>query len=587
LPTVTTAAPERPRSDDPGRTASRRTGLSRLADGRPFPLASERARSWLRAEDPFVGWVASIAVTLLALFLRLWKLGTPREFLFDETYYAKDAWSLLHFGYARDYVDKANEQILAGHTEGLWKDTASMAVHPDFGKWLIAIGEKTFGMDPFGWRVAAAVVGSLMILVMVRLVRRMTGSTLLGVVAGLLLCFDGMQFVLSRTALLDIFVAFFVLLAVHCHVADRDWYRARLAALTASTDGVVRSGTGPVRALFWRPWLVAAGVSWGLACGTKWEAVYPLAAFGLLTWFWSAGARRAFGVQGALVRSVLADGVPAFLSVVMVALVVYTATWTGWLVHAHQYEKDLSSTQYTQYTGHGHCDDTRYVSDNPDTDARWPTATEPDASGLGELVQSLRSLWYYHQDVYTFHTHFLNCSTHTYASKPLGWLLINRPVGVDAQTGIQPGSQGCDAPKGSDCLRVITLIGTPALWWGGCLALIAALVLWIGARDWRFGVAVVGALSTWLPWLQYDDRPIFIFYAVVTVPFMVLAITLLMGRLLGRSNAPSPRRTVGVIVSGAFFMLVLLNFAWFWPIYTDQLLTHREWLDRIWFSRWI
>ncbi len=50
---------------------------------------------------------------------------------------------------------------------------------------------------------------------------------------------------------------------------------------------------------------------------------------------------------------------------------------------------------------------------------------------------------------------------------------------------------------------------------------------------------------------------------------------------------PSPRRTAGVVVAGAFFVTVLLNFAWFWPIYTDQLLTHREWLDRIWFSRWI
>ncbi len=60
-----------------------------------------------------------------------------------------------------------------------------------------------------------------------------------------------------------------------------------------------------------------------------------------------------------------------------------------------------------------------------------------------------------------------------------------------------------------------------------------------------------------------------------------------MGRLLGTSSAPTPRRTAGVIVSGAFFVLVLLNFAWFWPIYTDQLLTHKEWLDRIWFTRWI
>ena len=291
---MTTAAPVRP-----PQSPDERSGLSRTSDGRVVPSATQRAVRRLRAEDPFVGWVGAISVGLLALFLRLWKLGTPHEFLFDETYYAKDAWSLLHFGYAREYADgtKANAAILAGNPDGLWKDNASMAVHPDLGKWLIGLGEKAFGMDPFGWRIAAAVVGSLMVVVLVRLVRRMTGSTLLGMVAGLLLCFDGLHFVLSRIALLDIFVAFFILLAVHCHVADRDWSRARLARLLEPDGGHVTAGTGPVRGLLWRPWLVAAGVTWGLACGTKWEAVYPLAAFGLLTFFWSVGARRSFGVR--------------------------------------------------------------------------------------------------------------------------------------------------------------------------------------------------------------------------------------------------------------------------------------------------
>jgi hypothetical protein len=32
---------------------------------------------------------------------------------------------------------------------------------------------------------------------------------------------------------------------------------------------------------------------------------------------------------------------------------------------------------------------------------------------------------------------------------------------------------------------------------------------------------------------------------------------------------------------------VLLNFASYSEIYTDVLLTHSEWLQRIWFSRWI
>ena len=559
LPTVTTPAP-----------ATGRLGLSRTALGRVVPSAAARARGRVRLEDPVVGWSASLGVAVLAFLLRLWHLGTPHEFEFDETYYAKDAWSLAHFGYVKSYVTNANDQILDGRVTGIWKDEPSMIVHPEVGKWLIALGEKSFGMDPFGWRISAAVVGSLMVLVMCRLARRVTGSTALGCVAGLLLSLDGLQFVLSRLALLDIFVAFFTLAGVACMVNDRDWLRARLARLVPEpiSDG---HAWGPVRALLFRPWLLVGGICWGLALGTKWEAIYPLAAFGVMVWLWSAGARRSFGVRWPVLKSAVVDGVPAFVYLVLVAALVYLASWTGWLIHAQEYEQHLSATQYTHYAG----------------GKDWPTRDQKDASGLGEVTQSLTSLMHYQRDVYVFHTHFLNDSTHTYASKPSGWLLLNRPVGVAADTGIKPGTQGCHAPAGSDCLRQVLLLGTPILWWGGILALIYAAVMWVGARDWRFGLAIVGTGSTWLPWLQYADRPIFIFYAVVTLPFLVLAITLAMGKLIGPSTAPSPRRTAGVIVAGSFFVLVLVNFAWFWPIWTDQLLTHAEWLDRIWFERWI
>ena len=576
---VTSQAPERevPRAPE--------VGLSATAGGRPVPSAWARARGRLPAEDPFIGWSAALALGLLALFLRLWRLGTPREFQFDETYYAKDAWSLLNNGYVRGYVDDANDQILSGTSDGLWTDGPSMIVHPEVGKLLIGLGEKAFGLDPFGWRVASAVVGSLMVVVMVRLARRMTGSTLLGLVAGLLLMLDGLHFVLSRLALLDIFVAFFTLCAVACVVNDRDWYRRRLAARLPSPPDP--SSWGPVRALLFRPWLLAGGVCWGLAIGTKWTALYPLAAFGLLAWAWSAGARRSFGVRRPVLRSLVADAPTAFAHLVLVAFVVYLLSWTGWLANAGEYEEGLSSTQYTQFSGEGRCDGETFVDDNPDRDARWPTATEPDASGVGEVTQSLRSLWYYHRDVYTFHTHFLNCSTHTYQSQPSGWLLLNRPVGVAADTGIEPGTRGCTAPAGSDCLRQVLLIGTPMIWWTGIIAVLFAAAMWIGARDWRYGVAVVGVASTWLPWLLYDDRPIFLFYAVLTLPFVVLALTLAIGRLIGSSREPSTRRAVGVVVAGSFLVLVLLNFAWFWPLFTHELMTHSAWLDRIWFARWI
>ncbi len=38
------------------------------------------------------------------------------------------------------------------------------------------------------------------------------------------------------------------------------------------------------------------------------------------------------------------------------------------------------------------------------------------------------------------------------------------------------------------------------------------------------------------------------------------------------------------MVARSFLVLVLLYLAWFWPIYTNQLLTHS---DRVWFECWI
>jgi dolichyl-phosphate-mannose--protein O-mannosyl transferase len=451
------------------------------------------------------------------------------------------------------------------------------------GQWLIALGEKVFGMNPLGWRIAPAIVGTLMVLVMVRLARRLTGSMLLGIVAGLLLSFDGLQLVLSRLALLDIFVAFFVLAGVHCMVADRDWHRAKMARLVPRPPV---GSWGPIRKLLFRPWLLLGGVCWGLAAASKWEAVYPLAAFGILVWMWSAGARRSFGFRWSVLKSALVDGLPAFVHLVLVGFIVYVATWTGWLIHADQFEQHLSSTQYTQYTGQGHCQGTDYISDNPNPNAHWPTAGKSDSTGLDRAIRSLRSLWSYHKDVYTFHTHFLNCADHPYRSNPMSWLILKRPVGVTYDGDIKPGQDGCDASAGDTCVRQVLLLGSPAVWWIGCFALIYGAMTWIGSRDWRFGVPVIGALATWLPWLQYAARPIFSFYAVVTLPFLVLAITLGIGNMI---NSPTTgrRRTIGLTVAGAYMVLVLINFIWMWPIWTGQVITHGQWMSRMWFKNWI
>ena len=525
------------------------------------------------------GWIATLAVTAFAAILRFWNLGNPVKFVFDETYYAKDAFSLLTFGYARQFVDaprknEADLRILSGNLD-VFKDTPSLTVHPEVGKWMIAIGEQLFGMNTFGWRFSAALFGTLTILVLIRAVRRMTRSTLIGAIAGLLLAVDGLHFVMSRTALLDIFLAFWLVCATACLLCDRDWARTRLANSLPDPLHPIHTGhplhTGRARPfgprLWIRPWRITAGICFGLAIGVKWNAVWVIAGFGLLTLAWDIGARRALGARHATWKSLLNDGIPAFTSIVLVAATVYTATWTGWLIHDRSYGHD------------------------------WAT-THPATGIMKAVPDDFRSLIHYHQEVLDFHTgEYMRKATHDYASHPAGWPILARPIGFDAVTNIQPGTRGCapDLPKDTNCLSVISAIGTPLLWWAGAVALIVSFVFWIGHRDWRFGVPLVGFLTAWVPWFLYTERTIFFFYAVAMVPFTVMALALVLGRILGPAppaarGAPrtaGPRRLIGSAVVGAFVVLVMLNFAYLWPILTDKVMPHPDWLARMWFKTWI
>ncbi|WP_406051453.1 dolichyl-phosphate-mannose--protein mannosyltransferase [Kribbella sp. NBC_00889] len=542
--------------------AAGRETLGRDVLGRRLPPLKERLYPPM-PRDFEGGWIATLAITALAAFIRFWHLGDPAKFVFDETYYAKDAFSLLKFGYARQFIDQpegaADKAILAGNLD-VFKDTPSLTVHPEVGKWMIAAGEQLFGMNTFGWRFMPALFGALTVLLVIRTVRRMTRSTLIGSIAGILLAVDGLHFVMSRVALLDIFLAFWLVAAVSCLVADRDWTRRRHAKSldTPVADGE-RRGLG--RWLLFRPWRILAGVCFGLALGTKWSAVWVLAGFGILVFAWDYGARRALGVRLAFLKSVLVDGIPAFISIVLVAGVTYLATWTGWLLHDNAYDHD-------------------YASKNP-------------ATGVMKIVpDDFRSLLHYHEEVLAFHTgDYIKNATHPYASNPAGWPIIARPIGFDAVNDIKPGTPGCNPPAGQNCLSVISALGTPILWWGGALALIAALVLWIGSRDWRFGIPIVGYVTCWVPWFAFDDRPIFFFYAVTMIPFTVMALALVLGKILGPARSAfgnaTPRRLIGSAVVGAFVVLVVLNFAYIWPILTDKVLPHADWLSRMWFKSWI
>ena len=143
-------------------------------------------------------WLAAILVTGIGLLLRMVNLSHPKETVFDEVYYANEAWDLLQHGVEWNPEDSTPQYV----------------VHPPLGKWMIGLGEQIFGYNSFGWRIAAVVVGVVSILLIVLAARRLFRSTILAATAGLLMSLDGMHFVLSRAALLDIFLMFWIVVGV-------------------------------------------------------------------------------------------------------------------------------------------------------------------------------------------------------------------------------------------------------------------------------------------------------------------------------------------------------------------------------------
>src|SRR6516225_1785947 len=190
----------------------------------------------------FWGWAGPLIVTLFGAFLRFDQLGTPHAVIFDETYYVPDAYGILTHGVEINHVKNVNALLVRGNTHFLAGTTGEYVVHPPLGKIMMAVGEWVFGLTPFGWRFAVALTGSLAILMTARIARRMTRSTLLGCIAGLLLALDGLELVLSRIAILDVFVMFWVLAAFGMLVIDRDHTRAQLAS--SAPASAESSGTG-------------------------------------------------------------------------------------------------------------------------------------------------------------------------------------------------------------------------------------------------------------------------------------------------------------------------------------------------------
>ncbi len=528
------------------------------------------------ARDRLWGWLGPLLVTALAAVLRFVDLGRPPTLVFDETYYVKQAYTLLTVGYEARWPEDPDPAFAAGDVD-TFLPQADYAVHPQVGKWLIALGLRLVGPDdPVGWRLAAAVAGTLAVLLLARTARRLFASTALGTIAGGLLAVDGQAIVHSRTSLLDGFLMLFVVAAFGALVRDREWGRRRLAERLAGDASWADRHSGPLDralgpALGARPWRLLAGVLLGLAIGTKWSGITFLAVFGLLTVAWDVTARRTAGVPRWLAGGVLRDGVPAFAAMVPVAAAVYVVGWSSWFRTPGAYLRDWAAT-------------------HPGEGVTW-------------LPETLRSWWHYHGQMWTFHRGLT--SEHTYEAHPLGWPVQWRPTYFFYETPV-PAQAACGADR---CSVAVTALGNPVLWWLASALALVAVWAFVRHRDWRAAAALSGVVAGWVPWLGLAHRTIFTFYSVAFAPWMVLLVTWGLSRALGlpddgggRAAASATdggpgagtgadlraeaRRRAGLAVTVAVLVVIAVVSAFFWPVWTGQPVPFGFWRLHVWLPRW-
>jgi dolichyl-phosphate-mannose--protein O-mannosyl transferase len=504
-----------------------------------------------RPTDTLWGWLGPLFFAVVGGVLRFWALDRPHQLVFDETYYVKQGVSMIRYGVelrVPDTIKKPDELFTRG-TPDVFGSEGDLVVHPPVGKWVIAVGEQLFGQtSSWGWRFSVCLLGTLSILMIGRAARRLFGSTLLGTLASFLLAFEGHHFVQSRTGLLDLIVMFWALAAFCALLIDRDRSRMILAEKVAGMSvRELATGRGPW--LGWRPWRWVAGISLGLCAGTKWSGLFFLVAFGLMTVWWDLGARRAAGLRHWFTGMLLKDGLWAAVVMVGLTAVTYVVSWAGWF---------RSNLGY----------DRTWAADNPGQGVQW-------------LPPALRSLWQYHQEIYRFHVNLHD--NHPYKTNPWSWVVQGRPTSFFYE-GPKRGEDGCVVAQ---CSKAITSIGTVSIWWLGALAIFVLLFYWLFHRDWRAGAILAGLAGGYLPWFMLEERTIYSFYTVAFEPWIVLAVVFVLGLVLGRRTDSWRRRELGLYAVGAYCLLTLALFAFFWPIYTAQVIPQSQWSLRMWFPSWV
>jgi dolichyl-phosphate-mannose-protein mannosyltransferase len=451
-------------------------------------------------------------------------LGKPNDiapnspFVFDELYFANDAHKDL---LGQDYFDP----------------------EPPLAKLIIAIGIKLFGFNSFGWRFMPALFGTALIPLMYLLARQLLAVRFFAIAAGVLTAFDGMTFVESRTAVIDIIPITLVVLTYllfHLHL---------------NGDTVRR-----------RRWLVVAtGVVLGLAIGAKWTT---LAAYGTIV------VILLFRLIARWTRYDRSTGAIALLSLALLPAIFYLLTFIPYLTITH-YITHLAQPALSFSPFHFNL-----------------------ASAWTELREWHWQTWHYHTTLTAPHIFYSPWWSWPLDFRPVVYYYTNQGLGIDQSTGSALVAEifnlGNPLTWWAATAALIGLaVGVPALIRDYRTRhrldpADAARRDLAGPLDQRLYTTIfvlLAFVAAWLP-LARVTRGLFLYHMLGGLPAMFLTLALALTYLRSmRGTLPALAvRVSGAVPAYAYLLMVVSFFIYFYPLWTGLPLTSDALNSHVWFA---
>lgn len=534
---------------------------------RPGPLAWEGLIGMTRVDVLVVGGL--MAVTAVLLYTNI---GTPRERIFDEIYYARAAQEYIHHLPQFEWT------------------------HPPLTKLLLTIGALLYKVDPIGARLMSALFGTLTVPLLYAFAKRLFSSTRAAVVAVLFLLTSGYFYVQARIATPEIFVAFFALATIYC------MYRFWLAAQSVKgknkliyADGSQIKDGCVVFPMGERIPLKNATLTWNDE-RTRWtqEGVTIETPERKINW------RNDATITGTIGATAVRDSQPWAFWLVMTSLAVacvIASKWNGlfdlmgiWLVAlAVTLQRRLPWTPEVSPST-PQAQPKRFIWGNA-YGFRLPLFVAVSIAcvlvvylltyipffQIGNSILSLQhdfkgllglqnQMWHYHHDLK---------ATHPYASAWWTWPFELRPVSYYYHV-----FSGTQAPN--QIVAEVIALPNPIMWLVGVFTVpLAALLAW-RERHKGMMLCVAAFLFQWLPWIA-STRIDFQYNFYPNCAIICLCSTYVALKVWQAAAEMSSTRLIRAAVV-AYLVACLLSFIFFLPILDGQKITWNQWDARIWYK---